>query len=71
MLPPNSVIVIGSITIDRIIMEDKTIKTLGGGSNLCRLDILEARYSNLYCDKCSQGRKVYFERFGEKGNKSL
>ena len=30
MLPPNSVIVIGSITIDQIITEDKTIETLGG-----------------------------------------
>jgi len=40
MLPPNSVTVIGSITIDQIIMDNKTIEILGGGSNLCRFDIL-------------------------------
>ncbi len=69
MLPPNSVIVIGSITIDRIIMEDKTIKTLGGVVTYAGLTFWKHDIPTFIVTNVAKEEKYILKDLGKKGIK--
>ena len=69
MLPPNSVTVIGSITIDQIIMDDKSIETLGGVVTYAGLTFLKHDIPTHIVTNVAKEEKHILKNLGNKGIK--
>lgn len=69
MLPPNSVTVIGSITMDQIIMDDKTIEILGGVVTYAGLTFRKHDIPTLIVTNVAKEEKHILKNLGNKGIK--
>ena len=69
MLPPNSVTVIGSITMDQIIMHDKTIEILGGVVTYAGLTFRKHDIPTLIVTNVAKEEKHILKNLGNKGIK--
>lgn len=69
MLPPNSVTVIGSITMDQIIMDDKTIEILGGVVTYAGLTFRKHDIPTLIVTNVAKEEKYILKNLGNKGIK--
>jgi len=69
MLPPNSVTVIGSITIDQIIMDDKSIEILGGVVTYAGLTFRKHDIPTHIVTNVAKEEKHILKNLGDKGIK--
>jgi len=69
MLPPNSVTVIGSITMDQIIMDSKTIEILGGVVTYAGLTFRKHDIPTLIVTNVAKEEKYILEKLADKGIK--
>lgn len=69
MLPPNSVTVIGSITMDQIIMDDKTIEILGGVVTYAGLTFRKHDIPTLIVTNVAKEEKYILKNLANKGIK--